>query len=691
MEEVLGIKPGKLLRGPESDSTSIDDIRNAIKQKRNIRAELLNYAKNGEKYWVDLNIQPVFNEKNELINYIAVGSDITEWKKTEESLRKLSTELLTLNRDFISLLENSSDFIYIKDVEYCYTACSQSFADLFGIKDWRKLIGKTDIDIFPKEYGETNFELERQVLEDGSEMLNYEEPYYDASGNLGWISSSKRPILGEFRQIIGLFSIGHDITERKRMIMELENAKDTAESANRAKSAFLANMSHEIRTPMNAILGFSQLMLRDPDLTRPQKQHLDTINRSGEHLLALINDILEMSKIEAGRTVLNPAAFDLYALIHDMEMMFRVRTESKNLCFTVEYTNDVPRFIISDENKLRQVLINLLGNAVKFTMEGSIHLHFNAFPDQADMIRLAVDVRDTGIGISAQEMGKLFHYFEQTSSGLQMHGGSGLGLVISREFVRLMGGDILVESQPGKGSTFRFDIIVRKGNVHCITPDVSPQRVIGLQTDQKSPRILIVDDQEDNREILREFISPISMDVREAVNGLEAIEIFATWRPHLILMDMLMPVMDGFEAVRRIKSSANGAQTRIIALSASAFKEQYEEILESGADIFISKPFKEQDLFDAISKCLGIQYLYEDESNLEKTARNDQFIVSMHSLPKDLIDQIRQATVTANLNRLLNLIDKTGQFDPHVAMKLKIMAEQFDYENLLKVLEKPTP
>ena len=245
-------------------------------------------------------------------------------------------------------------------------------------------------------------------------------------------------------------------------------------------------MSHEIRTPMNAILGFSQLMLSDWDLNPQQSQYLGTINRSGEHLLALINDILEMSKIEAGRTTLNLTTFDLPELLNDLEMMFRVRTDEKKLSFFVELIGDVPQYIVADINKLRQVFINVLGNAVKFTDYGDVGLCVRADRQGATGPRLFVEIEDTGPGISADEQGRLFRHFEQTKTGQKAGTGTGLGLAISREFVRLMGGDITVESQVGKGSVFSIHMPLKEGEAQAVRSKDNPRHVLSLRTGRRS-------------------------------------------------------------------------------------------------------------------------------------------------------------------------------------------------------------
>ena len=434
----------------------------------------------------------------------------------------------------------------------------------------------------------------------------------------------------------------------------MAKAKEAAEAANRAKSTFLANMSHEIRTPMNAILGFSQLMLRDRNLDARQNQYLGTINRSGEHLLALINDILEMSKIEAGRTTLNPAAFDLPDLLNDLEMMFRVRTDGKRLSFFVELIGDVPRYIVTDINKLRQVFINVLGNAVKFTDRGGVGLRVRADRRAETGPRLLVEIEDTGPGISADEQGKLFRHFEQTKTGQQAGTGTGLGLAISREFVRLMGGDITVSSQVGKGSVFSIHLPLKEGEAQAVRSKDNPRHVLRLQPGQAKCRVLIADDIEDNRELLVQILGPVGFEIRLASDGEEAVREFERWRPHLILMDFRMPVMDGHEAIRRIRASPGGKELKIIAVTASAMDENRQELLGIGADDFIGKPFQEVELFQKIHAHLGVEFLYAEEPAAGPPEEAAELTPeSLAALPRDLIDPMREAVPSADLDQLL--------------------------------------
>jgi PAS domain S-box-containing protein len=510
-----------------------------------------------------------------------------------------------------------------------------------------------------------------------SKLRDYELTARARDGKETVVSYNATTFHDRDRKLQGVFAAARDVTERKRYEQSLQQA-------NRAKSVFLANMSHEIRTPMNAILGFSQLMLRDQDLTARQCQYLGTINRSGEHLLALINDILEMSKIEAGRTTLNPSTFDLPVLLKDLEMMFRVRTDEKKLSFSAETIGDVPRFIVNDINKLRQVFINVIGNAVKFTDEGGVGLRVRADRGGAAGPSLRVEVEDTGPGISADELGKLFRHFEQTKTGQQTGTGTGLGLAISREFVRLMGGDITVSSQVGKGSVFVIHLPLKEGEAQAVQAKDNPRHVLSVQPGRAACRVLIADDIEDNRQLLAQLLAPVGFEVRLAVNGAEAVREFEQWQPHLVLMDFRMPVMDGHEAIRQIRALPGGTAVKIIAVTASAMDDNRQELMEVGADDFIGKPFRETELFQKIHAHVGVEYVYaEVPTAADPEDAADLAPGSLAGWSQDVIHPMREAVVTADLDLLLAKIQEVEIRDPRTARGLRRLAEGFQYQKLL--------
>ena len=411
--------------------------------------------------------------------------------------------------------------------------------------------------------------------------------------------------------------------QQAQLLTQLKKAKENADAANRAKSDFLAHMSHELRTPLNAILGFTQLMSRDALLKPEQQENLSIINRSGEHLLTLINDVLEMSKIEAGQTTLNENCFDLHGLLDSLQEMLEIQAAEKSLQLIFERSSDLPQYICTDESKLRQVLINLLGNAIKFTLQGVVSLRVSInnkeeLTENNGQLILQVEVEDTGPGIAQEEINKLFEPFAQTETGRRSQEGTGLGLPISRKFVNLMGGNISVTSTVGVGTIFKFYIKIKIAAVSSIAPAKTEQRIIGLASGQPSYRILVVEDKWANRQLLVQLLLPLGFEVKEAANGQDAIALLETWTPDLIWMDMRMPIMDGYAATKEIRAKIWTKPPIIIALTANAFEEERMVALSIGCDDFVRKPFQEHTILEKIAEYLGVEYIHAEPVNQAK-------------------------------------------------------------------------
>jgi PAS domain S-box-containing protein len=500
-----------------------------------------------------------------------------------------------------TLMDNLPDHIYFKDREGRFTLVNRAHAIGFGCSDPSELTGKTDFDFFTSEHAQEAWDDEQDLVQRRVQIISKEERETWQGGRETWVLTTKLPFLDAGGNIIGTFGISRDINERIRMERELSAARVAAEEASRAKSEFLANMSHEIRTPMNGVIGMARLAL-ETDLTEEQREYLETVCASGEKLLAVINDILDFSKIEAGRMDLDCVEFDLPQALHDVMKPFALSADQKGLELICGISSGVPGAIFGDPLRLRQILVNLIGNALKFTAAGEVELEVRSVPaDSPDQLtRLRFTVRDTGIGIPAGKLAGIFDPFAQVdSSTTRRFGGTGLGLSISAQLVERMGGRLSVESQPGKGSAFHFEIDVRPGSAGVPAASAEPVPV------------LVVDDNATTLRVLDDMLRNLGMQPHLAHNASGAMDALrgaqAGGRPFpLMIADGHMPETDGFSLVESVRRDSGLAGTRTILLTSVGRREDATRCRELGIEAWLAKPVGLAELRGAILPTPGL-------------------------------------------------------------------------------------
>jgi PAS domain S-box-containing protein len=615
-------------------------------------------------------------------------NDVTAQKRDREALVRMHA----LYQD---LIEGMGDefLTFSLDRDGTVAYISPSSRALFGL-DPADVIGKSwhDADAWgagPLAHLDRLF----QIVTAGGSCRHIEVDYPHPDGRLNSLSVTAHGVFDEEGRISRIEGIAEDVTEARQARLELAEAKDEAEAANRAKTAFLANMSHEIRTPLNAVMGYAQLMAREPCDSPTHAEYVDIIARSGRHLASLVDGVLEMSKIEAGRMELAPSEIDLPSLIGDVEAMFRSIVKAHGLRLTFVGVEDLPRRVRADGAKIRQVLINMLGNAVKHTREGGVEVRGTVLDRGEEEYRIELDVVDTGCGIAADELDTVFEPFEQTASGRRSADGTGLGMAISKSYARLMHGDLTVRSTPGEGSAFCFVFTVP---VASSSPGERRRQSSGPLTVVQRPegwRVLVVDDIEDDRELTARVLKRAGIDVRTVMDGAEAVDVVASWRPHAVLMDRRMPGIDGLEAMRRIRDLPHGVHVPVIVLSASSTDVARGEALDAGASGFVAKPCTESALLEVLRSAAGVAFQPGPTGTTVASEALSRWGIAAvldpalaQGLPAAIRADLRAAVEEGDMERLLGILADAELADTEAVATVRTLAETYRYEDLLTLL-----
>ena len=563
------------------------------------------------------------------------------------------------------------------------------------------MLGRTAFACYPHEQAQNFHDDDRQVMASGHALIGREEPALERStGAQRWLLTTKVPLRDDDGRIVGIVGISRDIGELRRIheeltrhrdrlqelvaerTQELSVAKERAEAANEGKTRFLANMSHELRTPLNAVLGYAQILQRDAGLSPRQRQGLGTIQHSGEHLLALIDDILDLAKVEAGKFDLCPDAVPLPEFVRVIDDIIRVKAIDKKLSFSCEAPTDLPAVVEVDEKRLRQVLLNLLSNAVKFTDTGTIGLRVSTAPRDPGHARLRFEVHDTGPGIAADQLETIFRPFEQGGTAQRRSGGAGLGLAISRQLTRMMGGELHVHSELGRGSRFWFEIDVPVLPEHHVA-----HRPQGQVAGYAGPRrtVLIADDTAENRELLVELLQSLGFDLLEAADGEALLAQAQLHPPHLVITDLVMPVLGGLEAIERLRRLPALAHVPVLAVSANASGADETRSLAAGADAFLAKPITVDRLLLRIGELLKLTWT---QAPRQTPAGDDVPLVAPSNADLETLHRLAKF---GHMRSIREHAERLGGMDARLrpfANRLRLMAERFESRAIVELIER---
>ncbi|MEC4672766.1 MAG: ATP-binding protein, partial [Nitrospirota bacterium] len=580
------------------------------------------------------------------------------------------------------ILDSAGEGIYGIDSEGITTFINHAAASMTGWET-EELLGKPQhaLTHHTRPNGEPYVREECPIYETFKEGVFKhvdDEVFWRKDGTSFPVEYTSTPIW-EVGKLVGAVITFQDRTDRKIAEEEMHKAKEAAEKANRAKSDFLASMSHELRTPLNGILGYAQILTRDKTLTESQKTGVEVMQRSGEHLLTLINDILDLSKIEASKLEIQVGVFHLGQFLEDIAHMMSVRAEQKGITFSYTPSSTVFGNVKGDDIRLRQVLLNLLGNAVKFTNQGTVALTVDYDHSESEETLIQFKIKDSGIGIKPEKLGEIFKPFHQVSDRYQQVEGTGLGLAICKKLVNLMGGDLQVNSIPEKGSTFWFTIHLPTAEEAELPPPSRFGTIIRLRGEPK--RILIADDKWQNRMVILNLLTPLGFVVTEAADGQEALTKASQSHPQAIIMDLLMPGMDGFEATRQLRQFPEFQNIPIIASSASVFDFNRQDAIKAGCTDFLPKPVRAEDLFAKLQQHLSIEWIYEEEDSTAVPSKDDAMplVPPPAEMVLHLYDLAQKGRIVALRKEIAKIEEMGEQFLPF-ANELRRLAKGFDME-----------
>lgn len=613
---------------------------------------------------------------------LTVAVDITE----RHRLSHAEEALAAAERRYRNLFENAAEGLYLSSVEGRFIDVNPALARMFGYSNPATCIAdinqiERQIYVDPQRRHDF-FEL----VQKSDRVTDFESEIRRADGKTVWVSESVNIVRNESGEIAHLEGLAVDVTARREVARALADARDLADDANRAKSQFLASMSHELRTPLNGILGFTQILQRDNELAAGQQHGISVIHESAEHLLSLINDVLDLSKVEAGRLELNPSSFDPTSLLAGVCELLGPKAREQGLAFIPQVDDDLPTRVVADSARLRQVLLNLVANALKFTAEGSITLQVSTVnspqaPTGHDCIRFSVS--DTGCGIAPDEFSRIFEPFEQVGSSERQADGTGLGLAISHKLVGALGGTLEAQSEVGQGSQFSFTLCLPHGNE--TTAPFEPSRPItGYEGDIKN--VLVVDDVAANSEVLSGLLTPLGFHITTASTGEAALEHVAAHPTDLVLMDLRMPGMGGLAAITELRKKNPTGPLGIIAVSASAYDFDRTSALQHGCDDFLAKPVRIDALYQAVGQTLNLTWKHGETI----AGTSVPFTDLSTPPPAAEVDAIYELALSGDVVALRNRVEAFGEANPdHTAFVTAVLelTQNFKLKALRKLLQ----